>query len=341
MSTEQRAATATLYGIGNPLMDIIVRAEAEVLQRLGAPPGSMNLVTFDRQRHAIASGTVVRQLAGGSCANTIRGARWLLRVAGSTAGASYTGGVGRDREGDGFDALLEAEGVTAKLARKNTPTGSSVIIVTPDSQRTMFTYLGACRELQPADVDLAAVRAAKILHMTGYMWDTPNQEQTARAAAAAARRARTLVSFDVADRFVVDRYRDSLVEWIPGRVDILFANESELTALTGVEAGGRETLNAAGSFAPTVVMKTGPEGCLVLQRGRVVSSPAHPVDPTDTTGAGDAFAGGYLFGMVQKQPAEVCASVANRLAGGIVVVDGCNYDALDPAEIARVFDGFV
>jgi len=340
MSTEDEGRPV-LYGIGNPLMDIIVRADPGAIARLGVAPGSMNLVDYEKQREAIGSGKVVRQLAGGSCANTVRGARWLLRTSGSQSTGVYTGGIGRDREGDGFSTLLEAEGIIPRLARKHTPTGSSAIVVTPDSQRTMFTYLGACRDLTSNDVDTKAIRDSRILHITGYMWDTPNQELAVRNAVAVARRSHTLVSFDIADRFVVDRYRQSLIDWIPGNVDVLFANQSELRALTGNDAGGVETLKDAAPFAPTVVMKTGPEGCIVLHDDEIVKSAAHPVAPTDTTGAGDAFAGGYLFGLLKRQPVDVCALVANRLAGGIVVVDGCNYDALEPAAVSEVFAAFV
>jgi sugar/nucleoside kinase (ribokinase family) len=329
-----------IYGIGNPLMDIIVRAEMSALDGLGVVPGSMNLVDYDKQQAALHCGSIVRQLPGGSCANTVRAARWLLRIAGSPALAGYTGGVGNDRAGAAFEALLDTEGVEPMLARKNTPTGSSVIVVTPDSQRTMFTYLGACRDLQPEDVNLEVLRDAKIVHFTGYMWDAPNQEQTARAAAEHAKHSRTLVSFDIADRFVVDRYHDSLSQWIPGRVDILFANEQELEALTGETSGGERTLLAASHFAPTIVMKTGPQGCLVLENGKVNESPAYGGAGMDTTGAGDAFAGGYLFGLIQKLSPENCARIANRLAGGIVTVDGCNYDALDPEEVAATFAQF-
>ncbi len=326
-----------LYGIGNPLIDIIVRAEANALSSLDVVPGSMNLVDYDRQRAAMRSGVVARRLPGGSCANTTRATRWLLRVAGSNAAIAYTGAIGRDHEGDAFEALLDTEGVDPILSRRATPTGSSVIVVTPDSQRTMFTYLGACRDLTASDIDSATIESAQILHITGYMWDTPNQEEAARTAVGTARRTRTLVSLDVADRFVVDRYFDKLTSWIPGNVDLLFANEQELAALTGVQEGGEETLKAASAFAPTVVMKTGPDGCVVNDHGHIFSSPAHSVEPVDTTGAGDAFAGGYLFGIIQKLRAEQCATIANRLAGGIVTVAGCNYDALDAAAIANMF----
>lgn len=330
-----------MYGIGNPLMDLIVRVDHGALAALGVEPGSMNLVDYDRQQTALRSGTVARRLPGGSCANTVRAVRWLLRVAGSSATVTYTGSVGNDREGNAFEALLDTEGIRPILPRTNIPTGTSVILVTPDSQRTMFTYLGACRKLEQRDLSVPAIRDAKIVHFTGYMWDTENQKRAAQFAAEHARRSHALVSFDVADRFVVDRYRESLLEWIPGHVDVLFANRAELRALTGESAGDEETLRAAGHLAPTVVMKTGADGCAMLDADTVVVFPAHPADPLDTTGAGDAFAGGFLFGLIQRQPVAVCASVANRLAGGIVTVDGCNYDALRPEEVAEVFREFV
>ncbi|MFW6312534.1 MAG: adenosine kinase [Spirochaetota bacterium] len=320
-------------------MDIIVRAPHAALDELGVVPGSMNLVDYEQQQRAVAAGIVVRRLPGGSCANTIRGVRWLLRLVGSSVSPGYTGAVGGDQNGNAFEALLDTEGVEPLLARKHTPTGTSVILVTPDSQRTMFTYLGACRDLGPSDIDLRHLRAARIFHTTGYMWDTENQERAAHEAVAAARAARTLVSLDVADPFVVQRYHDALIEWIPGKVDLLFANEEELRALTGESGGEDDALRAAAVFAPTVVMKTGARGCKVLDGGEILTVEAHPAERTDTTGAGDAFAAGYLFGLSQKFPTATCAAIANIIAGGIVEVDGCNYDALDEAPLRAAIGG--
>ncbi len=328
-----------LYGVGNPLMDIIVRVPQEALARLGVVPGSMNLVDYERQQEALSAGTIVRQLPGGSCANTVRGVRWLEQALGSGASGvvAYTGAVGCDREGDGFEALLDTEGVVPLLARKHTPTGSSVILVTPDSQRTMFTYLGACRELAEDDLDLLRVREASILHTTGYMWDTETQERAARSVVATARGSRTLVSFDVADPFVAQRYRDSLLQWIPGNVDVLFANQEELQELTGRD-DERAVLHAAAELAPTVAMKTGARGCIVMHRGTECRSAAHPAERVDTTGAGDAFAAGYLFGLAHGLDAAASAAAANILAAGIVSVDGCNYDALSAERVRSAID---
>ncbi len=328
-----------LYGIGNPLMDIIVRASHESLELLGAVAGSMNLVDYERQQEAVAAGAVVRRLPGGSCANTVRGVRWLLEATGSASRRLYyTGAVGRDRTGDAFETLLDTEGVVPLLARKHTPTGSSVILVTPDSQRTMFTYLGACRDLDTSDVDLQRIRAAKVFHTTGYMWDTRSQEAAARSAASAARAGRTIVSFDVADPFVVQRSFDSLIGWIPGNVDVLFANEEELQALTRVRGPRERVLRAAAAFAPTVAMKTGRRGCMVLHKGTMVTADAYPAERIDTTGAGDAFAAGYLYGLLSGMDAAACAAVANIVAAAIVSVDGCNYDALERGRISAAVE---
>lgn len=340
MSTK---VTPLLYGVGNPLMDIIVRVPQETLERLGVVAGSMNLVDYERQQEALSAGTIVRQLPGGSCANTVRGVRWLGQTLGSGASetVAYTGAVGRDRDGEGFEALLDTEGVVPLLARKHTPTGSSVILVTPDSQRTMFTYLGACRELAENDIDLLRVREASILHTTGYMWDTETQERAARSAAGVARGARTLVSFDVADPFVARRYRDSLLRWIPGNVDVLFANREELQELMGRQGDERALLHAAAELAPTVAMKIGARGCIVMHRGAEFRCAAHPAERVDTTGAGDAFAAGYLFGLLHGLDAAASSAAANVLAAGIVSVDGCNYDALSAERVRSAIDQII
>lgn len=322
-----------VYGIGNPLMDIIVRAPHEAIDALGVVPGSMNLVDYDQQQAAVAAGSVVRRLPGGSCANTIRGLRWLLRMVGSTAVPSYTGAVGNDHNGSSFEELLDTEGIDPLLARTHTPTGTSVIVVTPDSQRTMFTYLGACRDLQATDINHERVRASRILHTTGYMWDTPNQERAVREAVKAARAAHVKISFDIADPFVVQRYHESLSDWIPGHVDLLFANDEELRALTGVDGDDQEVIRAASTLASEVVMKVGARGCLVLCEGKVIRAEPHPATRTDTTGAGDAFASGYLFAVTQKLNPPERAAVANIVAGGIVSVDGCNFDALEERSV--------
>ena len=349
--------TPMICAMGNPLIDTILSGTGADLLALGAAAGSMNLVEYDQQQQVVSRCPVRLRLAGGSAANTIRAVRWIARNIDSAAGAGflgargltatspaarYVGAVGQDDDGVSFKALLAEETVEPALAITTVPTGSSAIVVTPDSERTMFTYLGACRELRAAH--LPSFAGVTLFHTTGYMWDTPNQQDAADRAAEQARAAGARISLDVADSFVVDRYRDALRSWIPGRVDILFANRSELYSLTGTDSD-QSAMVAAASLAPIVVMKVGDEGCVVggggrhgdsrapsdlSSRGRVLPVAGIRVMARDTTGAGDSFAGGFLYGLVSGWDLGSCAELANRIAGAVVTVEGCNYAELSP-----------
>jgi sugar/nucleoside kinase (ribokinase family) len=314
-------------------MDVICRVGYPALEELDVAPGSMNLVDHSRQEEILSACTIARRLAGGSCANTVRAVAFLSAAHRSASGEIdspvYTGGVGTDETGDAFASLLAKEGVVARLGRKTTPTGRSVILVTPDGQRTMFTFLGACREMAAQDVDQATFSCAKVLHTTGYMWDTSGQEEAARWAMAEARSNGAVVSFDIADPFVVARFRGKLLEWLAGRTDILFANREELAALTGVESDDTAIVEAAFSLSPTVVMKVGERGAYLGTNGSVELIAGFPEQPLDTTGAGDAFAGGYLYGLVTGRDAPASTRIANAIASEIVKVEGCDYQGLE------------
>ena len=321
---------SSIYGMGNPLMDIILRGTQQDLEALGVEPGSMNLVSYREQLNVIERCRGVSWLPGGSCANTARAAAWIAAQRGDAEfSIHYVGAVGEDRFGDEFARDLDSAGVGVALARKQSATGSSAIVVTPDFERTMFTYLGACRELDQADLNLEAIAGSTIFHVTGYMWDAPNQESAAGVAAQAARRAGAVVSFDVADPFVAERYGARLRAWLPRNCDILFANRAELQSLTGVKQPDAAVLEAAAALAPHVVMKIGADGCLVRSAAGTVSAAGERVEATDSTGAGDSFAGGYLYGIARGWPIERCARLANRIAAAVVGVEGCRYDGLD------------
>jgi sugar/nucleoside kinase (ribokinase family) len=329
----------SVYGIGNPLLDIIMSATFEALKEIGAPLGSMNLVDSDAQRKVIEKCRVSSMRAGGSCANTIRGVGWLRIASDPFETPCYTGAVGEDEAAVIFEKLLVSEGVEPLLAKKSLPTGTSAIAVTPDSERTMFTNLSACRALEYSDIHPEAIEKSTMLHTTGYMWDTENQREATEASVKAARRRGALISFDIADPFVVERYRESLLQWIPGNVDLLFANEEELRRLTGEKGSRDAVVRGAERLAPRVVMKVGADGCYVAQDGEISQVAGEPTRVIDTTGAGDAFAGGFLFGLLKNLPLEAAARLANRLAAAIVGVEGCTYSEIDGEWVRRVLDG--
>ena len=316
----------SVYGVENPLMDIIAHVDFSLLKKLGKTPGTMNLVDFQELERLRGGLSSYRTIPGGSCANTIRGIAWLNR-SGELPPPVYSGAVGRDGIGDLYIKGIEEFGVTAAISRKATATGCSLILVTPDGERTMNTYLGACREFTPEDLDMDKLAHSRILHITGYLWDTDNQRKASEVALSAACSAGLTVSFDLADPFAVKRYGEIFMPLIPECVDILFANREELSLLTGTECT-EDCMKAASALAPTVVMKAGADGCYIGREGGVIHVPAFPARVVDTTGAGDSFAAGYLFGLLTGRSTEECAAMANKLAAGIVGVEGCDYLAL-------------
>jgi sugar/nucleoside kinase (ribokinase family) len=327
----------SVFGLGNPLLDILLSGSHGDVDALGVVAGSMNLVDYAGQTEVIRRGREPYRTAGGSCANTIRGIAWLRKTLGETDDAAlalpeepaYTGAVGDDENGEIFSRCLADEGVKLSLARKETPTGTSAIIVTPDHERTMFTFLGACRDYELSDLAESVIEESSIFHTTGYMWDTENEETAARHGIEYARARGKLVSFDVSDPFVVHRFRDKLVSYLPGRIDCLFANRDELTAMVGIDEEAETILVEAMRFAPVVVMKVGKEGCYVAGEDEgILHVPGFPVEAKDTTGAGDAFAGGFLFARLLGASLVDACRTANRLASAIVQVSGCDYSLI-------------
>ena len=321
---------AQIFGIGNPLLDIVMRASHERLATIGATPGSMNLVEFEQQKAVVAVGEDPQYVPGGSCANTMRGIAWLA-AADQVVGVDrvvYGGAVGRDAYAERFAAALTEANVVSALVHVDAPTGTSAILVTPDWERTMFTHLGACRLFGREHV-ASIPKGATTVHLAGYMWDTDSQKDAARHVVALAKAARCRVSFDIADPFVVDRFGDELAEYLPGNVDILFGNREELQRLSGETGSDEATAAASLRFASTVVLKRGADGCLVCTAEASYPVPAFPVDALDSTAAGDAFAAGFLYGIESGADLESCGRLANRVAAGIVSVWGCRYDLLD------------
>ena len=283
----------SLYGVENPLMDIIAHVDYGFLSRFGKQPGTMHLVEFAEVTALVKEIRTFHTMPGGSAANTTRGIAWLGGAAGRAlsqpflgvpddssavpAAPVFNGAIGTDSTGNDFAARLEEEGVRGALVRKATPTGTSVILVTPDGERTMNTYLGACRDFQPADLDLEKLSASRMLYLTGYLWDTDNQRRAAEKAAAFAREGNrgVPIAFDLADPFAVRRYGDQFRAWIPGNVDILFGNREELAILMG-SACDEDCVSEASALAPLVVMKAGEKGCLVGWEGHCELVPGVP-----------------------------------------------------------------
>lgn len=330
----------SIYIVENPLMDYIIHAGPELLERFGAAPGTMRLVEHETFSAVVEAGGQHSLVPGGSGANTARAMAMLLDGETEVYGrVAYSGGIGPDETGRRYRETLESLGIEAALAVKTLPTGSSAIVVTPDHERTMFTHLGACRDYAPEDLRLDILEDSRLFYATGYLWDTPSQLAALDAAVTRAKARRIPVCFDLADPFVVERYYAELRDWLKGRVDLLFANREELSRMADCTGSDAEILRKAAGLAPVIAMKIGKGGCLVLAEGRLAHLPGEQVVPVDTTGAGDSFAAGFLYGYLTGRDLASCARLGNRIASRIVAVDGCRYDLIRREEILSALEG--
>ncbi len=325
----------SIYGIGNPLMDYIAYAEYDLVESMGVTPGTMNLINRQQREDLLEKISRYYMIPGGSCANTIRGVAWLS-AADPVAPLIYAGAVGPDDVGDCYISQLQELGVHTHISvKKSTETGVSTIIVTPDCERTMFTYLGACREFGKEDLDLGLIDKAEYLHITGYMWDTESQKQATLTAISRAEAAGICISFDLADPFAVKRYRDDFLHWIPKKVHILFGNREEIALMLDWEESEDDEglIRKTEYLAPLVIMKVGAKGCYVNEGGEITYSPGKVVNAVDTTGAGDFFASGFLFNMLKKRGIKASADLANAFGAAVVTVEGCSLDNLNQRDI--------
>jgi sugar/nucleoside kinase (ribokinase family) len=230
---------------------------------------------------------------------------------------------------------LERAGISVQVVTKTLPTGCSVILVTPDHERTMFTYLGACREYGSEDLDLDALSNSKIFYATGYMWDTENQRRAVKQAMGHSRERGVRIFFDLADPFVVQRYHEEFRSWLPSRVDVLFGNRDEFKIMFGPNLEDPELLAKAVEVSPVLLMKTGCDGCILSEGGTIRQIEGFCVDPLDTTAAGDCFSAAFIFASLRGYPPVKAAKLANRLAASIVTVIGCDFSNLDRDLILR------
>ena len=301
--------------IGNAIVDILAHAEDDFLARENLIKGSMRLINeAEAERLYDAMGPAV-EISGGCAGNTSAG------VASLGASAAFIGKVAADPLGHTFRHDITAAGVgftTDDLAQGST-TARSMILVTPDGERTMNTFLGACQELTPDDIDEDAVTSAAITYLEGYLWDPPKAKDAFRKAAAIAHAANRQVALTLSDSFCVDRFRDEFLTLIREQtVDLLFANEAEIKALYQT-ADFDSAIQAARAECTLGAVTMGAEGSLVITRSESHHVPATPVDRiVDLTGAGDLYASGFLTGLARGLALAECARLGGICAAEII-----------------------
>ncbi|HEY0957681.1 MAG TPA: adenosine kinase [Novosphingobium sp.] len=287
-----------VIAIGNAIVDVMAPCQDEAIAALGLERGGMTLVDTERARELYDAMGPAKEISGGSAANTLAG------LAALGAKCAFIGQVAQDQLGDVFAHDIRAGGISfATPARPGEPpTARCLIFVTPDGQRTMNTYLGASQFLPAQALDLDAIAQASVLYLEGYLWDPEEPRRAMRQAIAAARGAGRKVAFTLSDSFVIARHGDDFRALIDaGQIDILFSNEHELAALTGqddFEAG----LAALAPKVPVLVVTRSEKGAVAIAGGDRAEVAAEPIDKVvDTTGAGDLFAAGFLYGHVRGQ----------------------------------------
>jgi sugar/nucleoside kinase (ribokinase family) len=304
-----------VLGIGNAIVDVIARADDDFLLKHDMRKGTMSLIVEEQAEHIYESMGPAVEISGGSAANTIVG------VASFGARAAFVGKVKDDVLGRIFGHDVRAAGVAFETppAQNGPSTARSYIIVTPDGERTMNTFLGAAQNLGVEDIHAATIADAAISYLEGYLWDPQNAKDAFLQAATIAHHAKRRVALTLSDAFCVDRWRDEFLELIRSRtVDILFANEAELHSLYQ-SADFDSAVAALREDAELAVVTRSEKGCVVVTPKTIETVPAFPVARVvDTTGAGDLFAAGFLFGLARGRD-HVTAARLGALAAAEVI----------------------
>jgi len=288
-------ARIDVIGIGNAIVDVIAHADDGDLERLELVKGAMTLIDADRAAALYDGMGPAIECSGGSAANTIAG---LASLGGAGA---FIGKVRDDQLGAVFRHDIRTLGITfdTLLARDSAPTARCLIFVTPDAQRTMQTYLGACVELAPEDIDADLIAASKVTYLEGYLWDPPRAKEAFIRAATLAHEAGRRVALSLSDPFCVDRHRDDFLDLVNHHVDILFGNEEEIISLYQV-ADFDAALQHVRGHCEIAALTRSEKGSVVISGDEVHVLDAAPVTQVvDTTGAGDAYAAGFLHGLTQ------------------------------------------
>jgi len=304
-----------VLGIGNAIFDVLVRTDEKFLADHGMTKGGMALIDEARAASIYRDMGPATEMSGGSAANTIVG------IANLGARAAYVGKVKDDQIGKLYSHDIRAAGVAyeTRPATGGPATGCSYILVTPDGERTMNTYLGAAQDLTPADIDPAQIEASRIVYLEGYLWDPKSAKEAFVKAATIAHGAGRQVALTLSDSFCVDRYRDEFLELMrKGTVDLIFANESELHSLYQT-ADFDTALQQLSADTKLAVVTRSEKGCVVVSNDGVVAVPAFPIkELVDTTGAGDLFAAGFLFGLVRNAGYENAGRLGALAAAEVI-----------------------
>jgi sugar/nucleoside kinase (ribokinase family) len=316
-------ASHDVVGIGNAVLDVIAHADDAFLQKHGLVKGTMRLVDGGEAERLYGDMGPGVEMSGGSVANTMAG------IASLGGRAGFLGKVRDDTLGQVFRHDITAAGVTYRMAAATSgpATARCLILVTPDAQRTMNTFLGACVELGPEDLDRDLIAGASVTYLEGYLFDPPRAKAAIREAAGLAHAAGRKVSLSLSDPFCVERHRDDFRDLVKNHVDILFANEIEICALyetTDFDAAAR----AVRGDCEIAALTRSAHGSVIVTAKETLAVPPEPAARlVDTTGAGDLYASGFLYGLTHGRPLAICGRLGSLAAAEIISHVGARPEA--------------
>tara|TARA_Y100000813_G_scaffold79494_1_gene56269 strand:- start:384 stop:1397 length:1014 start_codon:yes stop_codon:yes gene_type:complete len=303
-----------LVGLGNAIVDIIVNIEDDFLEINNLKKGSMNLINSDESKLLLNNCKVIKQISGGSSANTVV----CLAELGNRV--QFIGRVKNDQFGNFFSSDIKKSNAIFNTSpiNKGPSTAHSIILITPDAQRTMCTFLGASIEFEPKNIDFSSIKHSKYLYLEGYLWDSELAKNAFIEAAKIAKLSNTKIILSLSDSFCVDRHRESFLELIKNYVDIVFCNESE--ALSLFKKNKLENCNnQLSSLCELVVITLGSEGSLIINKSKKEKIKATLKGKIlDTTGAGDIYAGGFIHGLIKNFSIKKCGQIGSTCAGQII-----------------------
>lgn len=306
--------TTGLLGISNAIVDVLAHVDEEFLARIGAPRGSMTLIDEARAHEIYAMMGPATKMSGGSVANSVAG------FANLGAAAAYIGRVKADQLGEIFVHDMQSLGVDIRLqpASGGSPTARCHVLIDQEGQRTMQTYLGACTELSVSDVSVDTVGSPRVILIEGYVWDIAEGPALAAEAMRIAKTTGSKVALSLSDSFCVERHRDAFHDAVRDGVDIVVANEDEANELLQSEDFEETTRQLAG-YDNLFAITRSEKGSVILHDGQVIEQPATTIETiVDTTGAGDAYTAGFLFGYAQENPLQECAKLGTYCASRVI-----------------------
>ncbi|MGI9271796.1 MAG: adenosine kinase [Woeseiaceae bacterium] len=303
-----------LLGISNAIVDILAHVDHSLIAEMGIVPGSMNLIDEQRASEIYEMMGPATEMSGGSVANSVAG---FANLGGS---AAYIGRVKADQFGEIFNHDMRSLGVDIRLqpGTSGAPTARSHVLITSDGQRTMNTYLGACTELSVDDISPETIGKPKAVLLEGYVWDLPEGPALARKAIDIAHDNGSAVALSLSDSFCVERHRESFYEFVKNGVDIVLADEDEINRLVETDSF-EDTLEAIKSFSNLFAMTRSEKGSVIVHGDEHVVQPANRVDEVvDSTGAGDAYSAGFMFGWANDQALAECARLGTYCATQVI-----------------------